>query len=136
MIISFSKGRLTNVYDVPVHAPWLFTEPDLNTQEAQDVLKKIPRVQFSKEPVLSPHSIVFSHFFLFLQQFLAHALNETHQRLSQVPDQSWRDFDFSNTLHAEQDRLGYSAKIYMKTLRYALTGMKVRTDTSFCSSLG
>ncbi|EKM76990.1 hypothetical protein AGABI1DRAFT_108396 [Agaricus bisporus var. burnettii JB137-S8] len=94
------EGRLTNIYDVPIHAPWLFIEPDLTTGEAQNMLKKISRHQFR------------------------HVLDETLQKLSQIPDESWRDFDFSNVLHTEQDRLGYSAKVYMKTLRHALTGMK------------
>lgn len=44
----YLKGRLTNVYDVPIHAPWLFIEPDLTTGEAQNMLKKISRHQFRK----------------------------------------------------------------------------------------
>ena len=38
----------------------------------------------------------------------------------------WDNVDFFKVLHAERERLGLSVKVFMKALRYALTGMKVR----------
>ena len=37
----------------------------------------------------------------------------------------WANVDFLKVLHAERERLGLSVKVFMKALRYALTGMKV-----------
>lgn len=62
--IFYLKGRLTNIYDVPIHAPWLFIEPDLTTGEAQNMLKKISRHQFRKMFFLLAHFSIFHHFFL------------------------------------------------------------------------
>ncbi|KXN88041.1 Glutamate--tRNA ligase [Leucoagaricus sp. SymC.cos] len=93
------EGRLTNVYDIPIHAPWLFIEPDHKTREAQDMLKRISAPQ------------------------LRHVITDVRAKLEQVPD-PWKEFDFLSLLHSEQDRLGYSPKIFMKSLRHALTGMK------------
>ncbi|KAF9442598.1 glutamyl-tRNA synthetase [Macrolepiota fuliginosa MF-IS2] len=93
------EGRLTNICDIPIHAPWLFVEPDMKTQEARSMLKKISAPQ------------------------LKQVITDIRGKLSQVPE-PWRDFDFSDLLHREQDRLGYGPKVFMKTLRHALTGMK------------
>lgn len=93
------EGRLTNVRDIPIHAPWLFIEPDLKSNEAQDILKRISAPQ------------------------LKHVITDIRAKLQGVPE-PWRDFDFLGLLHSEQDRLGYSPKVFMRSLRYALTGMK------------
>ena len=37
----------------------------------------------------------------------------------------WENVDFSKVLHAECERLGLSVKVFMKALRYAITGMQV-----------
>jgi hypothetical protein len=37
----------------------------------------------------------------------------------------WENVDFSKILQAERERLGLSVSVFMKALRYALTGMKV-----------
>ena len=37
----------------------------------------------------------------------------------------WENVDFFKVLSAERERLGLSIKVFMKALRYALTGMKV-----------
>jgi glutamyl-tRNA synthetase len=39
--------------------------------------------------------------------------------------------DFFKVLHAEREGLGLSVKVFMKALRYALTGMKVGLFLSF-----
>ncbi|THU89363.1 hypothetical protein K435DRAFT_865340 [Dendrothele bispora CBS 962.96] len=33
-------GRLTNLQDIPTHAPWLFVEPDFSSPEAQKMLEQ------------------------------------------------------------------------------------------------
>lgn len=93
------EGRITNILDIPLHAPWLFTEPNLKAQEAQDMLKRIPA------------------------SVLRHIITHVREKLLEVPG-PWGAFDFSGLLQSEQDRLGYSPKVFMKSLRYALTGMK------------
>jgi glutamyl-tRNA synthetase len=37
----------------------------------------------------------------------------------------WGNVDLFKILNAERERLGFSVKVFMKALRYALTGMKV-----------
>lgn len=37
----------------------------------------------------------------------------------------WEDFDILDMLHKERDALGLSTKVFMKAMRYAITGMKV-----------
>ena len=47
----------------------------------------------------------------------------------------WENVDFFKVLSAERERLGLSVKVFMKALRYALTGMKVGFPSScflFC----
>lgn len=41
-MLTFIQGRLTNLYDIPRHAPYLFVEPDLTTKEAQSMLDNVP----------------------------------------------------------------------------------------------
>ncbi|KAJ3562447.1 hypothetical protein NP233_g9562 [Leucocoprinus birnbaumii] len=93
------EGRLTNINDIPIHAPWLFTEPDLKSKEAQDMLKRISAPQLER------------------------VITDIKAKLREVPE-PWKEFDFLGLLHSEQDRLGYSPKVFMKSLRHALTGMK------------
>ena len=42
----FYKGRLTNIYDIPKHAPYLFQDPILSSQEAQSMLSQIRREDY------------------------------------------------------------------------------------------
>ncbi|KAL9715631.1 Glutamate--tRNA ligase mitochondrial [Leucoagaricus gongylophorus] len=93
------EGRITNVLDVPLRAPWVFTEPNLKGLEAQEMLGRLPA---------SVHR---------------HIITDVRGKLLEVPE-PWRTFDFSGLLHSEQNRLGYPPKIFMRSLRYALTGMK------------
>lgn len=43
---TFCKGRLTNIYDIPKHAPYLFQEPVWSSQEAQTMLSQIRREDY------------------------------------------------------------------------------------------
>ena len=45
----------------------------------------------------------------------------------------WENVDFFKILSAERERLGLSVKVFMKALRYALTGMKVSLFFAFLS---
>ena len=40
----------------------------------------------------------------------------------------WEDLDILGILHTEREALGLSTKVFMKALRCAITGMKVRRD--------
>ena len=42
----FWKGRLTNIYDISKHAPYLFQDPVLSSQEAQTMLSQIRREDY------------------------------------------------------------------------------------------
>jgi len=35
------QGRLTNIRDIPKHAPYLFNDPDLSTDEAKSMLERV-----------------------------------------------------------------------------------------------
>jgi hypothetical protein len=48
----FCKGRLTNIYDIPRHAPYLFQEPILSSQEAQIMLSQIRPEDYSASQIL------------------------------------------------------------------------------------
>ena len=38
----------------------------------------------------------------------------------------WDDLDILDVLHKERDRLGVKVGVFMRTLRWGVTGMKVR----------
>ena len=57
MMIMFCKGRLTNIYDIPKHAPYLFQEPILSSQEAQTMLSQIRREDYGAVRNLLPFSM-------------------------------------------------------------------------------
>ena len=48
----FYKGRLINVYDIPKHAPYLFQDPILSSQEAQTMLDQIRREDYGASVIL------------------------------------------------------------------------------------
>ena len=39
--MSNPQGRLTNIRDIPRHAPYLFNDPDLSTDEAKSMLEHV-----------------------------------------------------------------------------------------------
>ena len=41
-------------------------------------------------------------------------------------DASWDTLDIGNLIHEERAKTGVNQKVFMSTLRHALTGMKVR----------
>jgi hypothetical protein len=45
-------------------------------------------------------------------------------KLEDIPE-PWENVDLFKILNAEREHLGLSVKVFMKALRYALTGMKV-----------
>ena len=51
-------------------------------------------------------------------------INIVKAKLEDIPE-PWENVDLFKILSAERERLGLSVKVFMKALRYALTGMKV-----------
>ena len=113
----FCKGRLTNIYDIPKYAPYLFQDPFLSSQEAQTMLSQIRREDYraSESLNISMTSLTF---------FSDQIINIVKAKLEDIPE-PWENVDLFKILSAERERLGLSVKVFMKALRYALTGMKV-----------
>ena len=59
-----------------------------------------------------------------LTPFTDQIIKTVKAKLDDIPE-PWANVDFCNVLHAERERLGLSVKVFMKALRYTLTGMKV-----------
>lgn len=57
--------------------------------------------------------------------FIDQIIQTVKAKLEDIPE-PWENVDLFKILHTECERLGLSVKIFMKALRYALTGMKVR----------
>ena len=114
----FCKGRLTNIYDIPKHAPYLFQDPVLSSQEAETMLSQIRREDYGASKILN--NLMTS-----LTPFLDQIINIVKAKLEDNSE-PWENVDFFKMLSAERERLGLSVKVFMKALRYALTGMKVR----------
>ncbi|KAF5337616.1 hypothetical protein D9758_014921 [Tetrapyrgos nigripes] len=113
--IRLLDGRLTNIQDISVHAPWLFIEPDLTSPEAEAILSKI-KTKLSeshiREVLITLHAIIQSK-------------ASTHE--------SWGSFisQPNGEILAQLDireQLGLTKSItkpfLMLLVRYALTGMK------------
>ena len=113
----FCKGRLTNIYDIPKHAPYLFQDPVLSSQEAQTMLSQIRREDYGSSEVLN---ILMTS----LMPFSDRIINIVKAKLEDISE-PWENVDFFKVLSAERERLGLSVRVFMKALRYALTGMKV-----------
>ncbi|KAF8957056.1 hypothetical protein BDZ97DRAFT_1670524 [Flammula alnicola] len=93
------EGRLTNLYDIPRHAPYLFVEPDLTSKDAIAMRDKIPTGIYDK------------------------VIGNVKIKL-EAATEPWEDLDFLGILLQERDALGLSTKVFMAPLRYAITGMK------------
>ncbi|KAF8341957.1 hypothetical protein F5887DRAFT_918944 [Amanita rubescens] len=50
--IALLGGRLTNIRDIPKHAPYLFNDPDLSTDEAKSILERVTPDQRFHPPSL------------------------------------------------------------------------------------
>ncbi|RXW18600.1 hypothetical protein EST38_g7256 [Candolleomyces aberdarensis] len=93
------EGRLTNLKELPIHAFYLFEEPDLGSEEAIEMVNALnPQ---DRELVLS----------------------SVCKALSEVPE-PWEDQDILKVLHNTRKEIKVSTKVFMKTLRHALTGFK------------
>ncbi|THU78524.1 glutamyl-tRNA synthetase [Dendrothele bispora CBS 962.96] len=101
-------GRLTNLQDIPTHAPWLFVEPDFSSPEAQKMLEQTKMTE-------DPGTLTAVHAFLQPKSFSSEAWNEyTSQTNGEILEQ----------LHGVRKELGVGNKSFLMLLRYALTGMK------------
>ncbi|KAF8332153.1 hypothetical protein F5887DRAFT_997513 [Amanita rubescens] len=101
--MSNHQGRLTNIYDIPKHAPYLFNDPDLSTDEAKSMLERVTpdqRCMFFHPPNHLCDIFHSSHIHGHLPSY-NRTLNEEQERLDDVP-----------------------RKPFMTTIRHALTGMK------------
>lgn len=93
------EGRLTNIYDIPKHAPFLFQDPDLASEQAQSMRSRITSEDYDR------------------------VVRGVRARLESVTE-PWEDLDILGLLHKEREALGLSNKVFMKALRCAITGMK------------
>lgn len=55
------QGRLFNIYDIPIHAPYLFTEPDYTTKVAQSMRSAIPSEDYGMFLILYVQNIPDNH---------------------------------------------------------------------------
>ncbi|KAF8324958.1 hypothetical protein F5887DRAFT_1021355 [Amanita rubescens] len=102
--MSNHQGRLTNIYDIPKHAPYLFNDPDLSTDEAKSMLERVTPDQRS-QTISAISSILRTSLF--------------------DSTDSWSPSILQRTLNEEQERLDdVPRKPFMTTIRHALTGMK------------
>ncbi|KAF8200331.1 hypothetical protein BJ912DRAFT_948749 [Pholiota molesta] len=97
--ITILEGRLTNLYDIPRHAPYLFQDPDYTTKEAMSMRNKIPA---------DVYDVVVGNV-------------KTKLEMANEP---WEDLDILGLLHRERDTLCLPTKAFMQPIRYAITGMK------------
>ncbi|KAH8101405.1 hypothetical protein BXZ70DRAFT_1007241 [Cristinia sonorae] len=98
-VIGVLEGRLTNLQDIPVLAPYFFVEPEYSTDEAKKMLSSLKDVPYVT------------------------ALDNLIARLSEEAGQ-WDELDLSDILHAQIQPITKSTKVYMTIIRHALTGMK------------
>ncbi|KIL60776.1 hypothetical protein M378DRAFT_83308 [Amanita muscaria Koide BX008] len=102
-VISLLEGRLTNIRDIPKHAPYLFIDPDLSTDEAGAMLKRVTPEQ--RTQALS-------------------AMSSSLRSPAFDSPESWTTPELHRLLHEEQKRSNVPLKPFMTTIRHALTGMK------------
>ncbi|KAF8879922.1 glutamyl-tRNA synthetase [Infundibulicybe gibba] len=92
------ESRLTNIQDIPGHAPYLFVEPDLETDEARAMLSRVTPEQRVR---------------------VLEAVGEVVRTA-----EPWGAPRLLDLLHSEREQLGISNKVFMTVLRHALSGMK------------
>ncbi|KAJ3755932.1 hypothetical protein EV360DRAFT_85438 [Lentinula raphanica] len=96
-------GRLTNIHDIPLHAPYLFIDPDWTSEEAKSMIQNIPTEK--RLHIIDAFKTI-------------------------IQANGWLTFEASShesimgALHHEREKLGVSLKTFMGVLRHALTGMK------------
>ncbi|KAK7453366.1 Glutamate--tRNA ligase mitochondrial [Stygiomarasmius scandens] len=100
-------GRLTNLHDIPLHAPWLFVDPDLSTPEAQQMAEQTKMdVPLRVKIITAAHSL------------LAVEAQTWDSFISQSNEQVLKNF------HVIRETLRLKPKPFLMLLRYVLTGMK------------
>ncbi|KAF5312707.1 hypothetical protein D9619_003696 [Psilocybe cf. subviscida] len=100
--ITLLEGRLTNLYDVPAHAPYVFTDPKTESEEAKKMRVKVGDETYHKV-VSTVHA----------------ALEKTMQ------EHEWEDRTvISSRLNEARTMLGLGMKPLMQSLRCAVTGME------------
>ncbi|KAF6758847.1 glutamyl-tRNA synthetase [Ephemerocybe angulata] len=100
--IELLEGRLTNLKELPIHAYYLFEEPDLGSEEAREMRGMFDPVD--REKVLSA----------------------VHAKLAALPT-PWTpetEGELQKVLHGVRKEIKVPTKVFMKTLRHALTGFK------------
>ncbi|RXW14278.1 hypothetical protein EST38_g11574 [Candolleomyces aberdarensis] len=93
------EGRLTNLKELPIHAFYLFEEPNLGSEEAIEMVNALDPQD--RELVLSS---------------VCKALSEVSE--------PWEDQDILKVLHDTRKEIKVLTKVFMKTLIHALTGFK------------
>ena len=121
----FCKGRLINLYDIPRRIPYLFEDPVLSSEEAQAMLSQMRREDFGASKMLKISMTSLTP----LSDKIIKVMKAKLEDISEP----WEDVDFHKILNAERQRLRVSVKVFMKALRYALTGMKVGLFRIFLS---
>lgn len=101
--INMLEGRLTNLKELPLHVFYLFEEPDLTSEEAREMVEGFNIDQRDK------------------------VLQVVSSSLSALPE-PWESHDFMPLLHTlrkeSPDLKGVTTKVFMKSVRWALTGYK------------
>ncbi|KAK2464603.1 hypothetical protein APHAL10511_003392 [Amanita phalloides] len=103
LAIKLLEGRLTNIFDIPRHAPYLFNNPDLASEEAKSMLRQVSAEQRSQAISMVAAAIRSAVF---------------------DPPESWTSSRLSCVLHEEQKQSGIPLKTFMMAIRFTLTGMK------------
>ncbi|PFH47195.1 hypothetical protein AMATHDRAFT_198392 [Amanita thiersii Skay4041] len=100
------EGRLENMAFLPVLVPYLFEDPNLASPEARSMLSSRKITEEQREPLNDMSQ------------------PETNPKSKQDQPREWVPETLYHVLHEEQKRLGVQLKMFMLTLRHALTGMK------------
>lgn len=113
------QGRLTNLKELPIHGYYLFEEPDLESDEAKEM-----------EGMFDPqHRGNYFARHLFIRQLMVvsdNVLSAVHTRLSSLPT-PWdapTEARLGEILHEVRKEIKAPTRMFMKTLRWALTGLQ------------
>ncbi|KAF9235713.1 hypothetical protein BU15DRAFT_89484 [Melanogaster broomeanus] len=98
-VIHVLQGRITNINEVPALAPYFYIDPDYSTPEAQFMRRSLSTNDYR------------------------HALDATIRHLEGQPDASGVS-DLGVIVHSACDATGLKQKVFMTSLRHALSGMK------------
>ncbi|OCH94171.1 glutamyl-tRNA synthetase [Obba rivulosa] len=96
-VIVALQGRLTNLHELPILAPYFFVDPDWASDEAHDMSEGLSSVQY--------------------------VVSKLKERLA-TETSIWSALDLSNIVREEVRKTGFPSKQCMMILRHALSGMK------------